>query len=67
MAKAVKPGFKTSEFWLSTAAFTLGAIMASGAFEEGGSVVKIIGLIMSALSALGYGVARSVTKVAAGS
>lgn len=60
---AKKPGWKTTEFWLSLATVLLGALMASGLLEGGGDAdEKVVGLILSALAALGYTGARSLVK-----
>lgn len=58
----VKPGWKTSEFWLSIAALLVGALFASGVFpaESGGE--KILGLAATVLTTLGYTVSRSLVK-----
>ena len=58
----MKPGYKTTEFWLSLLAFVLGALLTSGAFEAGGLAAKIIGGAMSILAALGYTASRTSTK-----
>jgi hypothetical protein len=57
----MRPGWKTSEFWLSTAAQVLGAVMASGAVP-GGVVAQIAGAALAALSALGYTAGRVAVK-----
>ena len=61
-----KPGFKTTEFWMSAAAVVMGAIMASGAFDLGGTSAQIVGLVEAALVALGYTGARLTLKKEAG-
>ena len=62
----VKPGYKSSEFYLSTAAFILGALMASGVIAEGSPVAQAIGLAASALAAMGYSWSRGAAKKPAG-
>ena len=60
-----KPGWKTSEFWLSTASMALGATFASGVFEgadENSLVMRAVGAAMTVLGALGYTVARAKAK-----
>jgi hypothetical protein len=52
--KPVKPGYKTTEFWLSTAAVVLGVVVASGIVPSGGAWDQAVGLIVAALAALGY-------------
>lgn len=58
----VKPGYKTTEFWVSLAACALGAFVASGALPEESVWMKIAGMGLTALSALGYTVSRWVVK-----
>lgn len=60
--KPAKPGYKTTEFWLSLAAMLLSAAWASGAISDGGTIDKVIGMVASVLTALGYTVARSKAK-----
>ena len=59
-----KPGFKSTEFWLSTAATILGIALASGLIPEGGQVGQIIGGVLALLANLGYTASR--TKVKSG-
>ena len=61
-----KPGFKTTEFWLSTIAVVLGIVLASGAVPDGGIVAQIVGGVLSVLSSLGYTAARTKVKVNGG-
>lgn len=56
-----KPGYKTTEFWLSVAAFFIGALLASGVVTHD-PTLQGLGLIASALSALGYEAGRSLVK-----
>ena len=61
----VKPGYKTTEFWMSVAASALAAFLASGALPEENFGTQIAGVILSGLTALGYTVSRFVVKNAA--
>ena len=61
--KPTKPGFKTTEFWFSTAAAVIGILFASGAIAEGSSIDKIVGMAATVLAGLGYTVSRSITKL----
>jgi membrane protein implicated in regulation of membrane protease activity len=61
MSASIRPGWKTSEFWLSTAAFVIGSLMASGSFE-GTAVDRVFGAIMAVLATLGYSASRAKTK-----
>lgn len=60
--EVVKPGYKTTEFWLSLAALLLGAITASGLIPLTGPVAQVVGLLVGLLSALGYTVQRGLVK-----
>tara|TARA_R100001015_G_scaffold19143_1_gene15142 strand:- start:4215 stop:4445 length:231 start_codon:yes stop_codon:yes gene_type:complete len=53
-----KPGFKTTEFWISTGAAVVGGLVASGAIPTEGPWMQVIGLVSAALVALGYTGAR---------
>lgn len=57
-----KPGYKTTEFWLSTAAMVVGALFASGIFPAESSGERILGLAASILASLGYTVSRAMVK-----
>jgi hypothetical protein len=59
-----KPGFKTTEFWL-TAIVTLAGLVAASGLPSESPAVKIAGLAVSVLSALGYTVVRGGVKKAA--
>ena len=54
-------GYKSTEFWLSLVAIMTGAILSSGAIENN-TVLQGLGLVDTALSALGYAGARAITK-----
>lgn len=60
----VKPGYKTTEFWLSTAVIATGVAMASGAIADGGLVSQIVGGAMAILKGVGYTWSRAVAKMA---
>ena len=61
-----KPGYKTTEFWLSLAAMLIGALLASGILDPAdptsAKVLQLVGMISSMLTALGYGVTRTMAK-----
>jgi hypothetical protein len=59
-----KPGYKTTEFWLSTAAALVGIAIASGAVnpDGGGAWDKITGMIVATLAAMGYSYSRASVK-----
>lgn len=56
--KALKPGYKTTEFWLSFAAVIVGAVAASGLVPAESAWERVLGLAVSALAAVGYTGAR---------
>ncbi len=60
-----KPGYKTSEFWLTFLAMILGVLMASGAIGPDNIVSEIAGMAVLALSKLGYTASRANVKGAA--
>jgi len=65
MSDPVKLGYKTTEFWLSTVAMLIGALMASGALDsldESNWIVRVVGGAVAVLSALGYEASRSKVK-----
>ena len=53
-----KPGYKTTEFWLSAAAAAIGGMLAAGVIAPASTAAQVVGLISSALVALGYTGAR---------
>lgn len=58
----VKPGFKTTEFYLSSLAMIVSIVYASGIVESGSNIDKVIGFISMALVAMGYSVSRGLAK-----
>lgn len=58
----VKPGYKTTEFWLSLLAIVIAALTASGVFAPGSAVAKVIAVVGSILVAMGYTSARKSAK-----
>ena len=63
-AKPTKPGYKTTEFFLSLGAMVIGALVASDVFADGSTGMKITALVSSALVAMGYTGARMNIKKA---
>lgn len=61
-----KPGWKTTEFWLSTAAALLSAAYASGAIGQGTPLDKALSIVAMALAAAGYSVSRGAAKNGSG-
>lgn len=61
-APPVKPGWKTSEFWLTAAAAGCGALLATGVFPDTSPWAKILGVGSMVLAALGYNWSRTTLK-----
>lgn len=63
---SIKPAWKTTEFWLSTIAMLVGLLLASGVFSpddpSDAKVLRVLGLVASILSSLGYTAARTSAK-----
>jgi len=62
VAAPIKPGYKTTEFWLTTAAALVGAMIASGIIPATGPWAQVVGLLCAVLGTLGYTVARGQAK-----
>ena len=58
----LKPGYKTTEFWLAAAACLVGAVVASGVVPAESAGERILALIVSVLAALGYTGSRLALK-----
>jgi hypothetical protein len=59
---AAKPGYKTTEFWLTAGATFVGLAIASGIVPETGVWPKIVGLVVAAFTSMGYTVSRGMAK-----
>jgi len=60
-----KPGYKTTEFWLSVLATLLGFLLASGAMDtvpQDSWIAKLIGGAVAVLATLGYSASRAKVK-----
>ena len=57
-----KPGYKTTEFWLTVSASIVGLAFASGVFPSESAGDKFLGLAAMVLASLGYSVSRRVAK-----
>jgi len=60
--KEVKPGYKTTEFWLTAIASIVGILFASGVVGEGTMLYQALGVGATILSTLGYQVSRGIAK-----
>lgn len=59
---APKPGYKTTEFWLTVAAAVVGFLFASDAVAPDSTVEKVLGLAAMVLTSLGYTISRTLVK-----
>ena len=57
-----KPGYKTTEFWMTVLVDVLGLIAASGIIADGSIYAKIFGMICTTLATLGYTISRGTAK-----
>jgi hypothetical protein len=57
----MKPGIKTTEFWMTLIVVVLGAIQDSGIITKA-SISSDIGTALTVLAALGYTYSRTVVK-----
>ena len=65
-----KPGYKTTEFWLSLLATLLGFLLASGVMDsvpEESWIAKLVGGVVAVLATLGYSASRAKVKSGDGS
>lgn len=64
-APPVKPGYKTTEFWLTFAAMVITTLYASGVIaSDASNLGKALALIAGVLTSLGYSVVRGKVKTA---
>jgi len=61
----MKPGYTTTEFWLSFGAILVSIVLASDVLPEGHLALRIVGVIGSILGSMGYAVGRSLVKSSA--
>lgn len=65
VSSPIKPGLRTSEFYISAVVALVGAMMTLGVFKAGTPYDKMLGVIAMTLSTLGYTVGRSAVKAVA--
>jgi len=58
----MRPGIKTTEFWISLVLTFLGALLAFGVIEPDSAPAKWVGAILATGSAMGYAVSRGLAK-----
>lgn len=61
-SRIVKPGWQTTEFWLTLVATFCSIVMASGFVGPESLAGTIVGGILAVLSVLGYSVSRALAK-----
>mgnify|MGYP006295731821 CR=1 FL=1 len=64
-----KPGYKTTEFWLSLLATLLGFLLASGVMDavpQESWIARIVGGLVAVLASLGYSASRAKVKTGGG-
>ena len=59
---AQKPGWQSTEFYVSLLAMLVGALLASDAIPTDSPAAKILGVVAGILGALGYQVSRAMVK-----
>jgi hypothetical protein len=59
-----KPGYKTSEFWLTLVTIVLTMLASAGVFGEQSNPYKVIEIGLGILAAMGYSFSRSSVKKA---
>jgi len=63
----MKPGYKTTEYWMSVATALVGLMVALGVLEPEGAdspaLLKIVGGGMAGVASLGYSLARGLAKL----
>lgn len=65
-APASKPGYRTTEFWLTAAAAVTGLLISSGIVPTESAWAEALGLVAAALASMGYSVSRGAAKRGAG-
>ena len=58
----MKPGYQTTEFWLTAAEIITGFLLASDVIAEGTPWAKLLGIVSSTLVTLGYTYSRGHAK-----
>jgi len=62
---ALKSGWKSSEFWLTIAAWIVGSLIDSGFLVDGSPALNGIGMLSAAMTQMGYSYARVKAKLPA--
>jgi hypothetical protein len=59
---AAKPGYQTTEFWLTLLTMLLGTLLASDALADHNTALEIVGGAMTLLAKFGYVYSRTALK-----
>ena len=68
MEEETKPGYKTTEFWVTVVCQILGILALAGVISPeqntvlADGVTQIVGAVVAALSAFGYSISRGLAK-----
>ena len=60
----MKPGYKTTEFWLTLAAGVIGALLLADVFVQGSTPFKLLTAFGTVLNVYGYRASRISAKAA---
>lgn len=58
----IKPGYKSTEFWICLFVIAIGMFQMSGVFGDGHPVMQGVSMLSSVLASLGYTAARAKAK-----
>lgn len=61
----IKPGFKTTEFWMTVVTAVVSLLIASDVIPSNSGWSQLVALASAALAAMGYSTSRAVAKLAA--
>jgi hypothetical protein len=59
-----RPGYKTTEFWLTLVCLVFSVILGAGLIEEASQTARLLSAAVSALTVLGYSHSRGTVKSA---
>ena len=62
MTNDLKPGYRTTEFWLVAVTVFVGLLLGSGAIPADSSLARALGLFAAALASMGYSWSRAKAK-----
>ena len=62
VAATDKPGWRTTEFWMSAVGKVVGILFAVGVLGDGSAESRAAGLALAGLTSIGYSVSRGLAK-----